>query len=405
MLDKSWLCCQLGAREHYAIPRALHRSGALDRLITDAWISPSSLLAKVSDHGSTVRDRFESDLRDARVNAFNSSLIFFEALAKASRLRGWPLIMARNKWFQRKVVSYFSSSQLPDIGPQAMLFAYSYAALGIFRFAKSRGWKTVLGQIDGGPEEEKIVEAEAQAANSLQPKWAPAPKSYWNDWREECELADVVVVNSTWSSKCAAAVLPAIQGKLRIIPLALENSENGTKPPKTYPSRFTNDRRLRVLFLGQINARKGVARLLQAARELRNSPVEFFMVGPIQFQNIVNKDDVNIHWCGLISNQEIDEYFRKADVFILPTLSDGFALTQLEAISNRVPVIASRFCGDVVRDGIDGIILRELTPEAIKETIQRVIINPELLASLSQGTQFRKEFGLETLGEKLVTLA
>ena len=42
-----WICCQLGAREHYAIPRALSRLGTLDWLITDAWVPPSSILAKI----------------------------------------------------------------------------------------------------------------------------------------------------------------------------------------------------------------------------------------------------------------------------------------------------------------------------------------------------------------------
>ena len=38
-----WLCCQLGAREHYAIPRALFRIGMLGCLVTDAWVPPSSV--------------------------------------------------------------------------------------------------------------------------------------------------------------------------------------------------------------------------------------------------------------------------------------------------------------------------------------------------------------------------
>ena len=41
-----WFCCQLGAREHYAIPRALFRFEMLDYLLTDAWARPSSFLAK-----------------------------------------------------------------------------------------------------------------------------------------------------------------------------------------------------------------------------------------------------------------------------------------------------------------------------------------------------------------------
>ena len=39
-MTPSWICCQVGAREHYAVPRALHRAGALHALVTDAWADP-----------------------------------------------------------------------------------------------------------------------------------------------------------------------------------------------------------------------------------------------------------------------------------------------------------------------------------------------------------------------------
>src|SRR4029077_12393587 len=79
-----WICCQLGAREHYAIPRALSRLGTLDWLITDAWVPPSSILAKIS--AGNLVDRFHNELSDARVMAFNLSAILFEMLARARRL-------------------------------------------------------------------------------------------------------------------------------------------------------------------------------------------------------------------------------------------------------------------------------------------------------------------------------
>ena len=104
-----WLCCQLGAREHYAIPRALFRIGVLRCLVSDAWVPPSSLLAKCCGHTSKFRHRFHSELRDARVKAFNSSLVLFEMLAGARKSRGWPKILARNRWFQRKIVSFLRS--------------------------------------------------------------------------------------------------------------------------------------------------------------------------------------------------------------------------------------------------------------------------------------------------------
>jgi hypothetical protein len=104
-----WICCQLGAREHYAIPRALFRMDMLGCLLTDVWVLPCSFLAKACGRRSKLAERFYNQLRGARVKAFNSLLILFETLARARGLRGGPKIIARNRWFQRKVVSPLTS--------------------------------------------------------------------------------------------------------------------------------------------------------------------------------------------------------------------------------------------------------------------------------------------------------
>src|SRR4030095_13726443 len=180
-----WLCCQLGAREHYAIPRALFRLNLLDRLVTDAWVPPSSCLREL--FRSKLANRFHNELIDARVMAFNSSLILFELLAHARRLGEWETIIARNQWFQRKVVSTLKS-QLSTLNYQPVLLSYSYAALEPFRFAKLRGWKTLLVQIDPGPEEERIVAEDVAPVPALAGEWQPAPLGYWSSWRQECDL-------------------------------------------------------------------------------------------------------------------------------------------------------------------------------------------------------------------------
>ena len=168
-----WICCQLGAREHYAVPRALLRRDMLSCLLTDAWVPPSSYFAKVS--GSRLTDRFHSELGDANVISFNSSLILFELLCRIRRLGEWKTIIARNRWFQRKVVSSLHRSQLSTINSQPVLLSYSYTALEPFRCAKTCGWKTVLVQIDPGPEEERIVAEEVARVPELAGGWQRAP--------------------------------------------------------------------------------------------------------------------------------------------------------------------------------------------------------------------------------------
>jgi glycosyltransferase involved in cell wall biosynthesis len=400
-----WICCQLGAREHYAIPRALSRQGSLDQLLTDAWVPPKSILRIVGERTSEIRDRWHEELKAATVTSFNWSLIAFEILARANRLRGWSLIVARNHWFQRRVVAYLSSSQLSVIGSQPILFAYSYAARDIFRFAKAQGWKTVLGQIDPGPVEEEIVRTEHEIHPEFVSDWRSAPSKYWQNWRQELELADKILVNSDWA-RTALERSGVNQQKLAVIPLAYEPPANDSPTTHKYPDRFTLERPLRVLFLGQVNLRKGVARLLEAAQALRNEPVEFWMVGPRQCrppEQLLRLK--NVRWFGRIAYANAAQYYLDADIFILPTLSDGFALAQLEAQAHGLPVIASQRCGEVVHDGINGIVLEEPTPDAIVAALQLCLRNPDQLAQFSENAMVGERFSLSCLGAQLCMLA
>jgi glycosyltransferase involved in cell wall biosynthesis len=414
-----WICCQLGAREHYAIPRGLFRLSMLGYLVTDAWIRPSSFLAKVCGRRSKLSHRFHKELRDARLKAFNSSLILFETLARARGLRGWPKILARNRWFQRKVVATLTPDFRHLTSDSPVLLSYSYTALEPFRYAKAHGWKTLLIQIDPGPEEEAIVAEEAARVPELASGWHPAPPEYWASWREECKLADRVVVNSEWSREgLIRGGVP--NSKLSIIPLAFEATEtSGQKSaafaeapaakevgsPRSYPARFTQERPLRVLFLGQINFRKGIARLLAAARILRDEPVEFSLVGPMQIANASAIGDAGrVKWFGPATREQAAQYYRNADVFILPTLSDGFAITQLEAQAYGLPVIASKFCGTVAESGVDGIILEEPTAACIAAAVRDCIADPDQLQKLAAASRVRDRFTIEALAHRLQEL-
>jgi glycosyltransferase involved in cell wall biosynthesis len=405
--SRKWICCQLGAREHYAIPRALLSLELLGCLLTDAWVPPSSFLAKSSAGG--LADRFHDDLSNARVMSFNSSVILFEMLARARRLAEWKTIIARNQWFQRKVVGALTSDILRQTSDSPILLSYSYAALEPFRFAKLRGWKTLLLQIDPGPEEERIVAEEVARVPALAGEWQPAPVDYWSSWRQECDLADRIIVNSEWSREgLMRSGVPS--AKITLIPLAYEASEvrdqkSEARQVRSYPARFTQDRPMRVLFLGQVNLRKGLARLLQAAQTLRDEPVEFWIVGPVQIANAETAaDNARVKWFGPVTRQETGEKYRAADVFILPTLSDGFAITQLEAQAHGLPVISSKCCGGVVENGRNGIILEEPSAACIAAAIRDCVADPNRLQTLAAASYVQNEFTTDMLGDRLQKL-
>ena len=377
-----WTCCQLGAREHYAVPRALQLKGLLGEFITDRWVPRTG--------------RFHPALARAQVTAPNVAALRFELKAYATRATGWQLITERNDWFQRRAVDQLKRQ--PSNGTHTV-FAYSYAAEQIFAFARERGWRTVLGQIDPGPAEERIV-ADVHASSG-QNHWKPAPPEYWSQWRSECSLADEIIVNSAWSKDALLSEgVPA--SKIRVMPLAYEPSARSKSFQRDYPSAFNRERPLRVLFLGQINLRKGAAQLLDAIKLLEGENIEFWFVGPVQL-DVPRELQAHrqVKWFGVVSRTDVDRYYKEADVFIFPTLSDGFGLTQLEAQSWRLPVIASRHCGEVVSDGVNGRLLDNVSPRTIADSLSDFLRTPRKLSALSAQSGVEPRFSLETLAASL----
>ena len=401
-MSKSWICCQIGAREHFAIPRAIHHAQRLSLLITDLWTPPDHWLHRLPSPAlSKLRQRFHADLASAAVCAFPASALHFEIVQRIRRRGGWERIIAYNNWFQKHALSKLRSIKHSSANAPT-LFAYSYAARDILRYAQSQGWRTVLGQIDPGPVEEKLVAHEHRLHSDFRTTWAPAPSQYWQSWVEECELADCIMVNSHWSRQ-ALQQAGIDDKKIVIYPLACDAPAAADDHVRSYPIAFTNGRPLRVLFLGQIVLRKGIAAVLAAAKLLSNQPVEFWLVGATELREVPGL--ANVRWLGPVSRNETTRYYKKADLFLFPTISDGFGLTQLEAQAWKLPAIASRCCGEVVKEGVNGFVLQQVNGDAIASIITKCLHYPQMLAVLAQGAgRVAKGFTLAALRENLLNL-
>ena len=160
---------------------------------------------------------------------------------------------------------------------------------------------------------------------------------------------------------------------------------------------------MRVLFLGQINYRKGAIQLLDAVKQMAGEPVEFWFVGPLQV-DIPHELKDKIRWFGIAPRSDVSRYYRDADIFILPTFSDGFGLTQLEAQSWKLPVIASRYCGDVVENGFNGLLLENISGTTISNVLHQLLHTPESLDTMSQNSRVDERFSLQSLAASLSSL-
>jgi glycosyltransferase involved in cell wall biosynthesis len=308
--------------------------------------------------------------------------------------------------------------------PHDVFFGYSYASLEMLAAEKKRGVLTVLDQIDPGAVEFQLVAEEMARFPALAGPPPEFPAAYYERNRREWELADVIVVNSEWTREAIIAE-GADPAKIEILPLAFEtNAECGMRnaemrksndtSPRTSPQRGEgglpstlnpqpSTAPLRVLWLGQVNVRKGIHYLMEAARLLEREKIHFDIVGPIGISpEAVMSAPHNMTFHGPVSRDRAADWYRKADLFVLPTLSDGFAITQLEAMSHGLPVITTPCCGEVVSDGVDGFIVPPRDADALAKAFLRYLAEPDLLKDQQQAALVKaKQFTLERLAENL----
>ncbi len=369
----NWTSIQLGSREHYSIPCALQSAGKLDCLITDTWLSPAAAVLVRPFHPSLAGRRHER-LPNSKVRSNTPRRLLTDLRLRQQRKSSWSTILERNAWFGAWAAEQSAKAGSP------VVFSYSYTARLPFAEAKRRGALCILGQIDPGPAHYEVVRASIHKYQPSEVLLDEPPMEYWRQWREEVDLADKIAVNSPWSAKLLVeAGVPA--DKLVEVPLVYEpicSMERGAGSIERQPSK-----RLQALFLGSVSFAKGVGHLFDAMRRLKSEPIDFIFAGPIYIEI---PDDIsqmpNVRFVGPVDKETGERLYCESDVLLFPTLSDGFGLTQLEALGHGLPVIASKNCGQIVEDKVNGLVLSEVTPQAIADSIMELVRDRDFLARL-----------------------
>jgi hypothetical protein len=387
-----------GAREHFLAARALHRRGALAALVTDWYAPPATApLRRLPGLGRTMARALGAtapDLPRDRVIALNAFGLRSRWTLRQADRAGRLLEAMRDD--DQRFAQRVAALTLP---PHDVLFAYSYAALEALQAARARGALAVVDQIDPGRVEWDLVQEEAQRwPDYAQPEPAPAP-GYYERAQAEWRAADVTVVNSEWSRR-ALVQQGADPRRIAVLPLAYEAGPAASPPPAAGPRELT------VLWLGSVILRKGIPYLIEAARQLVGQPVRLLVAGPSGIRAEAQRAaPPNVHWLGQVPRGEAARLYQSADVFVLPTLSDGFAITQVEALAHGLPVIATPNCGDVVEDGRTGFLVPARDAAALAAAITRFVRDPQLAAAMRPAClESAARFSVDAFGERLLQI-
>ncbi len=378
------LLAMLGARRRYLVPEVMEELGVLGCFVTDVfmgkvgWLRSAIALVARWVRPKSVRallGRSSSRIARERIVAFQWLGIRYAIATHVGRGDA-RLFAAVNRRFCLK--------SLPHLRAIDVCWAYNGAARELFEAARAKGIRCVLEQVIA-PRDDEL--RELRQAREDWPQWDcaeeqarpatsdPLAAREQAEWR----LAHMIVVGSRYVRDCLQrSGVPA--GRCTIVPsgIDLERFQVGTE--------VRGGRPLRVLFVGQINLRKGVPYLLEAARRLNTARIELRLIGALQSRRECLAPFAPWAWfSGPIPLAEMASYYQWADIVVVPSICEGSAMVTYEARGCGVPIIATANAGAFFSPGVDGLEIPVRDAEAIASVLDRLARNRNELHGLREG--------------------
>lgn len=280
---------------------------------------------------------------------------------------GWASVDAVYRDLDRAVARNLATRRLNGI---RAIYAYEDGALQSFRQAADLG----LGRIYDLPIAHwRTLRRLLEEESALHPEWAVTMEGLRDSLAkrerkdQEISLADRIVVPSSF---VRLSVEEYLGNGVKIVVAPFGAPRLGVHRPIERPKGEP----LRLIFVGQLNQRKGVAYLIDALQELE-IPWHLTLAGrlpsfiPKSLASLL--DDKRCHWLGHVPHSTLLEYMRRAHLFVFPSIVEGLALVLFEAMSSGLPIVATPNSGapDIMTDGKEGFIVPIRNPRVIAERI------------------------------------
>ncbi len=250
-----------------------------------------------------------------------------------------------------------------------VIHAYEDGALSSFQLAKERGIQCSYElPIAHWATSRRLLTEEAER----HPAWEPTLESTRETEEkllrkeEELRLADRITCPSKF-------VLDSIPLEIkRHIPCQISPFGSPFITRDLTPKKSTPKDTFKVLFVGSMSQRKGLADLFEAMRFLKNDSVELSVLGqPSMPMEFYRKQFPNFKYFHSCSNHKVQHVMKEHDVLVLPSIIEGRALVQQEALACGTPLIVTPNAGgdDLIEEGLTGHLVPIRSPEKIAEKI------------------------------------
>ncbi|RDC66093.1 Glycogen synthase [Adhaeribacter pallidiroseus] len=214
------------------------------------------------------------------------------------------------------------------------------------------------------------------------PEWAVTLSSFQDSEiklirkDEELKLADRIFVASQFTAKTLKE-FPCSLAPIEVIPYGF--------PPVSAIQKqavFSGQRPLKLLFVGGLSQRKGIADLFAAVNAI-GSQIELTVVGQKASNNCSALDlELKKHkWLPSLPHHEVLKLMQAQDVLVFPSLFEGFGLVITEAMSQGTPVITTdRTAGpDLIKHQENGWLIEAGSTEGLQSAIEELLIKPKTI--------------------------
>ncbi len=130
-----------------------------------------------------------------------------------------------------------------------------------------------------------------------------------------------------------------------------------------------NDEIKNILYVGHIRHTKGVGEILNASKSFKN--INFLLAGPMVDKDLEVKLD-NVSFLGPKTHEEVEKLYKKCDVFLFPSYTEGFSLSLLEAMACGLPIITTDVGANKETVGDGGIIVKLRDSGSIVDAINKL---------------------------------
>lgn len=387
-----------------AITKALLEANLLFKFYTCIAIFQNTFFFLLTKYGPLKE--FRRRLFSSNLKPFTCTRPFLELGRIASQKLGYQNALKHEKgmFCIDRVYSDLDSGVSKKLKNNSAVYAYEDGAFESFKRARSKGIICLYDLPTGyWRAHTKFLEKE----RTERPDWAMTLTSFRDsDFKrkkkdKELSMADAIFVASNFTKK-TLELFPGQLAPIHIVPYGF---------PEVYRSRkyenITN-RKLKLLYVGGLSQLKGIANLFEAVNFLRDR-VELTVVGRKVVQGCIPLErEIKKHnWIPSLPNNQILSLMRTQDVFVFPSLFEGYGLVIAEAMSQGTPVITTtRTCGtDFIINGENGWIIEPGNTQDLIKKLEHILTHPEIVSQVGKAAIVTAaKFPLSIYGKKMVEI-